>query len=306
VLPQRHGAWEESFVIPNGYGDHRIVLMVKDPWWLFAYWEIQPAVERRIRSQLAPEEVGGLQSILRVYDVTDLPTAPAAQAGRDFPTQPAHRWMDIPLSGLANNWYLHVNAPNRAFIVDIGLLTKAGRFFLLARSNRVMTPRAGPSDIVDEEWMVADEAFWRLFGVTAGIGMGSSPLEIRRLLEQKLFSRGLFSPGFFSPGVFGQAPSQAKKDFSLWVNAELIVHGGITEPKATVTIQGESVPVKADGTFSVRMALPEGTQAIPVEATSPDGQRTQQITPQVTLQTEGRPAAPPRRAHRAAQRPRRG
>ena len=163
--------------------------MVKDPWWLYAYWEIQPRRERRVLRQLAPEEIEGLRSVLRVYDVT----------GREFPAQPAHHWFDVTLSGLAVGWYLHVNAPDHAFIVDIGLLTRRGRFLELARSNRVTTPRFGPSDVIDEEWMVAEEDYWKLFGITTGVGMGSSPTAMKELLARALASPGMFSPGLFSP-----------------------------------------------------------------------------------------------------------
>lgn len=264
-------AREEGFTIPMGYGDHRIVLMVKDPWWLFAYWEIQSDRERQVRSQLAPEETEGLRSVLRVYDVTN----------RNFPTQSANHGFDIPLSGLATNWYIHVDAPNRSFIVDIGLLTKRGRFLTLARSNQVSTPRFGPSEVIDEEWMIQEEDYWKLFGVTAGIGMGSSPVGLKELLERKLFSPGLFSPGLFSPVKVPKA-----KGWRLWVDTELIVYGA-TASKATVTIQGQPVKLRPDGTFSMRMALPDGTQTIPVSAVSPDKQETKTITPIVTRKTEG-------------------
>jgi len=262
---------EEQFAIPTGYGETRIVLMVKDPWWLYAYWEVDSKTEREARSKLLPTEVERLQSVLRVYDVTE----------RDFPAQQANHSFDIRLSGLANNWYIHVNAPNRSFVVDIGLLTKSGRFLTLARSNPVTTPRFGPSEIIDEEWMTTDEEYWRLFGVTAGIGMGSSPGALKALLERKLFSPGLFSPGLFSPMKVPPA-----KGFWLLVDTELIVHGA-TDPKATVTVQGEAVKLKPDGTFSARMALPDGTQTIPVEATSPDRQETRTVTPIVARWTEG-------------------
>jgi len=245
--------------------------MVKDPWWLYAYWEIQPSLERQIRSGLAVEEFSGLQSILRVYDVT----------GCDVARQSANHWFDIRLSGLANHWYIHVNAPNRSFVVEIGLLTKTGRFLALARSNQVTTPRFGPSEVVDEEWMTTEEDYWKLFGVTAGVGMGSSPVGLKELLERKLFSPGLFSPGLLSP-----AKAPKAKAFGLHVDTELIVYGG-TDPKATVSVHGQAVKLKPDGSFSVRLALPEGTQQVPVQATSPDGQDTRQITPIVTRQTEG-------------------
>lgn len=166
--------------------------MVKDPWWLHVYWELREDLERQARRQLSPEEASGLRTVLRVYDVT----------GRRFPDEPEHRCFDIVISDLATNWFLHVNAPNRSFLVDIGLLTRAGRFLMLARSNRVTTPRFGPSDVLDEEWMVSDEAYWRLFGMTAGVGMGASAAGLKEALE-----RQMASPGLFSPGLFGSAKS---------------------------------------------------------------------------------------------------
>ena len=245
--------------------------MVKDPWWLYAYWEVSPRVERQARQQLSPDEIGGLHSVLRVYDVT----------GRDFPAQPANHSFDITLSGLATNWYIHVNAPNRSFVVDIGLLTTTGRFLTVGRSNRVTTPPFGPSEVIDEEWMTTDEDYWRLFGITAGVGMGSSPSGLKALMEQHVFSPGLFSPGMCSP-----VKSQKDRGFRLWVDTELLMYGA-TDPKASLTIQGQAIKLKADGTFSVRMALPDGTQTIPVAATSPDRQETKTLTPVVTRHTEG-------------------
>lgn len=186
------------FLIPTGYGDHKIVLMVKDPWWLYAYWELRPELERQARRHLRPEEVSGVRMVLRVYDVT----------GRRFPGEPEHRFFDIVISDLAMNWFLHVNAPNHSFIVDIGLLTRAGRFLLLVRSNRVTTPRFGPSDVLDEEWMVSDETYWRLFGMTAGVGMGASAAGLKEVLERQMASLGLFSPGLFGLAKSASAPER--------------------------------------------------------------------------------------------------
>ena len=258
---------EQRYSIPTGYGDDRIVLMVKDPWWLYAYWEIQPSTERAARSQLLPHEVVGLQTILRVYDVTDV----------DFPAQPAHRWVDIGLSGLATNWYIQTNAPNRAFIVELGLLTQTGRFLLLVRSNRVTAPRFGPSDVIDEQWMTTDEAYWRLFGSSTGIGIGSSQSGWSHLLTQQLFSGGWSSGSLFSPHR-----AAAVRGFWCRVNTDLVVHGA-TEPRASVTIQGQPVALRKDGTFSVRLALPDGTQHITVDLTSADGRHSRTLTPIVTL-----------------------
>jgi hypothetical protein len=194
----QHDIPREPFAIPTGYGDHRIVLMVKDPWWLHAYWETDSAHERNVRSGVPPEEIGGMHSILRVYNVT----------GRRFPDESANASSDIVLSGLANNWYIQVKIPGQDFIVDIGLLTTTGRFLLLARSNRVTTPRFGPSDVIDEEWLVADDAYWRLFGLTVGVGMGASAGAMAGAPNEQL-ARALFSAGMFSRGWFSVAPASS-------------------------------------------------------------------------------------------------
>lgn len=270
--PARRGSPERRFSIPSGYGDDRIVLMVKDPWWLYAYWEIQPGTERAARSQLLPQEVAGLQSVLRVYDVTDV----------EFPAQPAQQTFDIALSGMAANWYIQTNAPGRSFIVDIGLLTRAGRFLRLARSNRVVAPRFGPSDVIDEAWMTTDEAYWKLFGASAGIGIGASPMGgWASLVPQQLFSGSRASAS-----LFGVNRQSVVRGFWCRVNTDLVIHGA-TEPKSTVTIQGQPVTVRKDGTFSLRVALPPGTQTITIDVVSSDGRHTQTVTPVVTLAWAG-------------------
>jgi hypothetical protein len=265
--------------MPSGYGEDFIILMVKDPWWVYAYWEIQPSTERSIRSQLLPNEVAGLQTILRVHDVT----------GVDFPSRPANHAFDIGLSGLATNWFIHTNAPDRSFVVDIGLLTASGRFLLLARSNRVTVPRFGPSDAIDEEWMITDDAYWKLFGAASSIGAGASP--------GSLTAQKLFSGGWSSPGSLAHAKAHAVQGFWCRVNTDLVIHGAV-EPKSRVSIQGQPATVRRDGTFTLRLALPTGSQTITVEATSPDGRQTKTITPIVTLAWSGPLADAPSVPHR--------
>lgn len=276
---------EEQYSLPAGYDETCIVLMVKDPWWLYAYWEVRPQAERAVRGQLTPEEVIGLHSVLRVYDVTE--TA--------FPAAPARRSFDIPLSGLATNWYLHTNAPNRSFIVEIGLRTRSGRFLLLARSNRVTAPRAGPSEIIDEAWAIDDDAFWRLFGAAAG--GGSSP---SRWLQAPSSAQTWLPPG---SAALRQG---AVRGFWCRVNTDLVIHGA-TEPRASVSIQGRPVALRPDGSFTIRLAMPEGLQSLTIDVTSADGSTTRTITPTITLDwagslTPGRGPEPPRESRAPADR----
>ena len=59
---------------------------------------------------------------------------------------------DIDLNPDAKNWYLRVPHPDRAYEATIGLITRGGTFYPFAKSERVQTPRATASDIVDDAW----------------------------------------------------------------------------------------------------------------------------------------------------------
>ena len=57
------------------------------------------------------------------------------------------------------------------------------------------------------------------------------------------------------------------------VNAELIIYGA-TDPGATMSIAGQTVRLRSDGSFSFRFAFPDGDYELPIIAVSPDGVET--------------------------------
>jgi hypothetical protein len=263
----------EEFSFPSGYGDNKIVAMARDPWWVYAYWEIQPQKEEEVRRRITERGASPVKSILRVYDVSDV----------EFNGRNAHSSFDIELTGLANSWYIDVGSPDRSWVVDIGILASNSEFFVLARSNCVRTPRFGMSDVIDEEWMCAEDDYWRMFGLSGGFGIGKGSLALKEMFKKRLLqqvtSGGVSS--LFSP----VKKAQKKKGFWLVVDAELIVYGQ-TEPDAKVTVQKKPIHLRKDGTFTLRFAFPDGKQEIPVVATSNDGDDTKTITPIVTRRTE--------------------
>lgn len=263
---------KREFRFPPGYGDNRIVLLARDPWWIFAYWEIRKDKEDETRRKIEAAGDTPSKSILRVYDVTNV----------NFNGRNAHSFFDIDLHGLANSWYINVGLPEKSWIVEIGILTKSGNFYLLARSNAVKTPRFGMSDALDAEWMMPEEDYWKMFSLSGGFGVGKGSLEVRELIKKRLEEQ-ISSGGISSAASFYRKPPERK--FWLVVNCELIVYGA-TEPDAKVTVQGKEIKLKHDGTFSLRFALPDGKQTIPVEATSNDGIDRRRITPIVTRKTE--------------------
>src|SRR5262249_31469950 len=169
--------------LPAGYGRDRIVVMVRDPYWLHAYWELTRQAIQRAEAALG-QDWHGARPILRLLDVTSQETTSAAEAVVK----------DIDIHGGCNNWYMEVSTPPRSFRVDIGYLSRRGRFYVLARSNVVSTPRAGVSDVIDENWSDLDsKQADRIYAMSGGFDPTASSLELKQLFEERL-RRPLGSP----------------------------------------------------------------------------------------------------------------
>ena len=100
------------------------------------------------------------------------------------------------------------------------------------------------------------------------MGHAKQSKEIKQLFEERL-RRPMGSPAVTS---FGSGALQFGKQRKFWfqLDAELIVYGA-TEPTAKVTLQGEPIKLRPDGTFTMRFSLPDSRQIIPAVAASADG-----------------------------------
>ncbi|MER3415772.1 MAG: DUF4912 domain-containing protein [Gemmataceae bacterium] len=243
--------------LPTGYGKDRIVLMVRDPYWLHCYWEITGATVQRAQAALG-EDWHTAKPILRVLDVTSEESAHTSEA----------IVRDIEIHNGTNNWYIEVANPPRSFRVDIGYLTRQGRFYVVARSNVVTTPRAGVSDVLEENWAEMRYEYEKIYAMSGGLNPSASSIELRELFEERL-RRPIGSPGISSFGSGAFYPGRARQ-FWFKLDAELIVYGA-TDPAAKVTVQRQPIKLREDGTFTLRFSLPDGRQIIPAVAVSPDG-----------------------------------
>jgi hypothetical protein len=244
--------------LPKGYNKDRIFCMVRDPYWLHVYWEISRQAVQRAEAALA-QDWHGARPILRVIDVSCKETTSTCEAVA----------RDIDIHGGCNSWYVNVNNPPCSYRIDIGYLAKNGLFFDLARSNVVTTPRPGISDCIDENW--ADFNFEKadkIFAMSGGFDPTASSLELKQLFEERL-RRPIGSPAVTSFGT-GALQFGKKRKFFFDLEAELIIYGA-TEPTAKVTLQGEPIKLRSDGTFTMRFSLPDSRQIIPACAASADG-----------------------------------
>ena len=253
--------------LPSSYDQDKIILQVRDPHWLHSYWELRTQTAEGLKNKLG-DDFYRSKKTLRVYDVSNI----------TFNGSNANRFFDIVINDFANSWYIDTAGPGRCWCVDLGLLLPDGRFITILRSNIVATPLDGPSWVTDEEWMIPDDMFARLYGMGFGLGR-SSP--VGGAWQERL-RQGLFSSGLSSSPVKKQV---LERNFWLKVDCELIVYGA-TEPDAKVTVQGVPVKLRPDGTFTLRYYLPDGKQVIPVKAFSADKLEERAITPTVIRETK--------------------
>ena len=146
--------------LPQAYGDDRIVLISRDPFVVHAYWEVTPARLEREKAWFG----WGSKLSLRIYDIT----------GVQFDGRNAIGYFDQEVIERTGNLYLDLGRPGHTFCADLGLISPGGRFLSLFRSNYITMPRDGVSDIIDEEWMLSDEEFWKLYGYPEGFQSGAS------------------------------------------------------------------------------------------------------------------------------------
>ena len=268
-VPSRQGVpGEQRYSLPVRYGDNRIVILPRDPWWIYGYWDISEDRVDQVVSAIPVYERQGLRWALRVYDVTGI---------GDFRGDNANSCYDIDINGEATSWYINVNLPGREWCVVIGFKNPAGKFFVIARSNIVRTPYFGISSVIDEEWALADEDYYKILGFYDLSGRSS--LSRRQIVEevlQRQVSSSVASWG--GSGLAGGKKNQ--EDFFLEVWTEVIVHGR-TRSDAEVTIAGEKVALRRDGTFSSRYVLPVGDFEFEVIASSKDKRHRRREVPAV-------------------------
>ena len=245
----------------NGQVKDRLVVMVRDPFWLHAYWELSNTSVQRVKAVMR-QHWHGAKPVLRLYQVD--------KNGTTSSTRRIVR--DVEIHGGVSNWYVDVQDPPKHYQMDIGYLAADGGFFSLVTSNAVTTPQAGSGDSFDQNWAAVAKDSDRIYAMSGGYSDSLPSRELKEVLEQRL-QRSMGDP---SATRFGPGPTaNGQSDFNFKVDTELIVHGE-AEPGTHVTLRGEPVCLRADGTFAVRFTLPDRRHVLPVVAQSRDGaeQRT--------------------------------
>ena len=237
-----------------GSGLDRIVLQVCGPFWLHAWWEISATLISRVRAAM-----GHLwhtaDPILRLYRVTE-------EAGGRYTKIVG----DYVIHGGVYNWFLNVDDPPGTFLVEIGYLSRDRQFFSLVSSNTVVTPQN-----YIQESMGWSESAWNMLTASTMV----SPFEGKAADASR--TSGAAPSG-------GTARSR-RTAFDLTVDAEVVIKGQ-TSSDAQLTVRGERIFLRDDGSFLIRYHLPERRHVFPVAAVSRDGIDTKTIVLSVERNTK--------------------
>jgi uncharacterized protein len=259
--------------LQGGHNKDRIVVVVRDPYWLHVFWELTHQSVQRAEAALG-QDWHGAKPILRVCDVSSQDTTSTAEA----------IIRDVEIHGGCNNWYVEVAQPPRSYRIDVGYLSRRGQFYVLARSNVVTTPKAGVSDAVDENWSETDaKQADRLYAMSSGFDPSAGDTKALKDFLEERFRRPLHAPAL--PTVAAAPPPGKDRKFFFNIDAEMIVFGRTTIG-ARVTIQGEPVKLRPDGTFTMRYSFPDGRQILPAIAESADGVEERKIVLAVERNTK--------------------
>jgi uncharacterized protein len=334
--------------LPVRYGKTGVTLIPRDPFSVYAYWEITPSSLQEARLKLGRSFAKAIKT-LRMFDVT----------GIDFNGVNANSRFDVDVDPKAQNRYIVLPNDNATLCVDLGFRAPGGAFYSVARSNAISTPSANMSDQSEITWakvrhkqgakpyVVAQSIApaiehknidWASKGPGQDRDSAGTPtpenaapvdsvaVQAKRRVKEPgtalIFEYPLDSNTMHASAEieiassFAMRPSGAsgehekadiapvsseevikagasermprQRDFFFQLDAELIVYGR-TEPGALVTMDGHSMELREDGTFTQRLALPEGVLPLAFSARPVDAGEEKTITLRVGRTTTVHP-----------------
>jgi hypothetical protein len=116
----------EGPVFPSRYNDMRIVLMLRDPFWAFAYWDTKGGTLKSVKKE---HEADGI--VLRVLRLKG--------AAADLSAQTVLDSFDIPLGAADSSWYINIPQQDAFYCASLVLQGKTWEKSLIT-SNTVRVP----------------------------------------------------------------------------------------------------------------------------------------------------------------------
>lgn len=251
----------------------RIALLVRDAYWIHATWDITRRAIERARAAMA-EQWHTAKPTLRFLTLDNSSTTNTSETIE----------RDIPIHGGIRNWYIDIGGKSGSFRAMIGYLGVGGRFHTICESNIVEALGAGSPESVDQHWTDMGESFEHVYAMSGGYHSEHDTADLKQMMEDRLH-KTVGAPAFAQFGAGADAPFSRRGGFHFEMEVELVAYGQ-TVPDGYVTLSGEPVKLRPDGTFVVRLPFPDRRQVLPALATSRDGSHQRTIVIAVERNTK--------------------
>jgi hypothetical protein len=280
----------DGATLPEAYGTGKLLLAARDPHWLYAHWDLTNEQQRRYNALSADRHL-----VVRVVPGTT-------------GTQPV---TEVHVHPESRHWFIHTDRADTRYVAELGYYRPGRQWVTITTSAPAVTPPDTVSTdqtvrfaTIPAQMRLTQLAALAKQGVPADLPPPKAAREralaelvTRYILRQDRGSsaditelvrgRGeqeVSAAQVALPALLGgeaenvsslmAAAEQPPKGFWLNLNAELVIYGA-TEPDASVTVGGEPIALRPDGTFSCRFSLPEGDHTVTVSAMSAEGELRQ-------------------------------
>ncbi len=280
--PRREGA-----ALPAAYGTGKLLLAARDPHWLYVHWDLTPEQQRCYNALSADHHL-----VVRLF----------AGAVKDRPA------LEVHVHPESRHWFIHVERAGTRYVAELGYYRTERQWVRVATSAAAVTPPDGVSTDTTVRFATIpvqvrliqlakpagqpvpaepppqkaarEHALAELVNAQLTPQAPMSSAEVPELVRGPGEEAAPAAPAGAPPPLGGESgnvsspmglPEQAAQEFWLNVNADLIIYGA-TATDAAVTVGGEPVELRPDGTFSCRLALPDGQHELTVSAVSAKGE----------------------------------
>ena len=118
VPPTGHSGSEEG-ELPEAYGTRKLMLLPRDPHWLYAHWDLTNEQQRRYNASSTDRHL-----VIRVYR-----DAVAGQPATEIHVHPESR-----------HWFIHVVQAETKYVAELGYYNAGGRWVAITVSGTASTP----------------------------------------------------------------------------------------------------------------------------------------------------------------------
>lgn len=130
--------------LPERYGDHRLVVLARDPNWAYAFWDLNTTQVQDLLKRTGQSSTSA-RWVLRVY------------SSALHPEEDKGHYFDIDINVKTGSYYLDLSRPGARFTVEIGVIDTSGMFRATAQSNPIILPLDHPSETIAPEGTAPSE-----------------------------------------------------------------------------------------------------------------------------------------------------